>query len=487
MSPMAGLVWASTSALCVWAAAQPSAPAVRALLRTDSNAETRKSGARVAEIRQHVASGVWTATFEHGAVVHHRRMPGPWVSVEITLAGGELLEDAGTRGLTAAAAHSLEADLARRLAAPGLGQSPGPGPNPGPTVSVELDAVRISLRLAPGHLDAALESIARGLSQAQADEPLVDAWKARVQRRLTADAADPAAAASIWVIPIEAQRADPRLSPPSHGRIGMIHAADVDRWLRTRLATSPLEAAIVGPIDRDEAIGAFSTAFADLAPRPPASPGWPASRRVAPQAANGPFDLSIALPEAAPASAVLLAVPAPDASEIGPIRRLNVASRVMADRLAALTDPADHGGVIRSVNVSLLPGEAYPGMGRLVVIAGAEPRRAAEAAARLESQIARLVTQGPTAAEVESARSAIAAAIDRALADPTFWAVQLSQLRYRGRELDLMLSARAAYEAIGPGVVHGALTDAWGHGPRFRVISDRMVRGPEAPDHPDQH
>ena len=88
------------------------------------------------------------------------------------------------------------------------------------------------------------------------------------------------------------------------------------------------------------------------------------------------------------------------------------------------------------------------GFGMMLAGAPTDPANAEVLADRILEIFAAFAESGPTAEEFETAQAQIAKTLSEAVEEPSFWALQLSQLEKRDRRLDDLVSMQAAYAAF---------------------------------------
>jgi zinc protease len=246
-----------------------------------------------------------------------------------------------------------------------------------------------------------------------------------------------------------------------------VTATAAQAWLRRLVAVAPLEAAIVGDVQRADALGVLARYLGALPARPRIDAGTLAAlRRVAPP--GGPIRVTRRLVTGTPQAAVVAGFRGADVGNRRDVRMLNLAARVLSSRMyRALREERQ---LVYSIGALSRPGVAYPGFGTFVAQAPTDPERAQALVGAVEAMYVHFAAEGPTEAEVGVARHQLIAQLDQQLQRPEFWAARLATSEYRGERPAEALEARPDYEGARPQDVHDAFRRYWQPGSRFTIL-----------------
>lgn len=422
----------------------------------------------VAEFAIDPASGVVAAGLTNGLTVRHRAMtdrPGR-VTLRIALAGGWMEENERTRGLTAAAGGALErpaaharsaADLADLLGSRAIRLS----------VSVERDALIITVESSAQDLEDAMRAAHLLLREPLVEPGSFERWRAGALEDALAAQRQPAAALNRLITRALYPADEPRGRPLAPERIDAITRDDAQRWLDRLVREAPIEAAIVGDVDRAAAMRLAKAYLASLPARTgePIGPDDP-RRRVA--RAAGPIAIEESVRSPDPHAVAFVAIPAADARSASERLALDAAAHTLTARLAALSQSSPAPVLYpRAVN---LPGEAFPGFGLLYAVATTPPQNAPSLVASMRSEIDRLAADGPTPREMQVAISELRADAERRLASTRHWADLLSTIAVRGRSIGEALREPERIGALTPEAVRSALASRAGPDGALSII-----------------
>ncbi|MCP5044480.1 MAG: insulinase family protein [bacterium] len=103
-------------------------------------------------------------------------------------------------------------------------------------------------------------------------------------------------------------------------------------------------------------------------------------------------------------------------------------------------------GLVYSIQAASQPARSVPGTGLFYAAAPTDPAKADALEKLLRSMMLEFAAKGPSAEELEVARTQARKALERAIENPGFWVGQLVQLRYRGGSLAELHDAVTAYD-----------------------------------------
>ncbi|USN99788.1 MAG: insulinase family protein [Phycisphaeraceae bacterium] len=421
----------------------------------------------IVELNGHPDSDVWTAVLSNGITVHHRRMTqrANFVDVRISLLGGTIEEDASDRGITMAAMQAWNRPATSTLTSAQVRQLMA-GKKIRQRAMAQDDFVQLSLTGSPDDLETGFQLAHRLLTDPRLETVPFEQWRTMMVQSLRAARQDPVGTLQLAIpeaiFPADAARA----RPPTTDEVERLNISAAQMWLDRLIAEAPIEVAIVGDVDRETAFDLARSYLGSLPERPRMKPDLltevgripvPESDRVA----------SVEVDTQTPKAGVAAGFFASDASNLRDTRLLQLASRTLSSRLIEKVREEDR--LVYSINASVQPAEAFPGYGLFLAASTADPANADKLADEIAGVFDGFAKEGPTDEELETARAQVTKSLTEAFEEPSFWALQLSQLDKQGRNLDDLVSALQTYLSFTADDVRENFAK-YHAGPKVRVI-----------------
>jgi len=426
------------------------------------------TGGAVVETVPHPASGVTSMWLDNGVRVHHRQMDQRRneASISITLAGGAIEETAANRGITEAARRAWERPATSTLSSVQIRDL-----MTGAKVHVRSYAGGDTLTLTVFGDTAELE---RGLQLAylMLTDPLLepaalDQWKDAETQRIIERKSQPMQAlmdaSQAALYPAD----EPRPKSLTTDQVRAISRPDAQAWLKRLITSAPIEAAVVGDVDRETATKLVARYLGALPARPRIGDKTLFSLRTIARP-QGPIRVGESITALTPQAAVLAGFFGADLREIRDSRLLNMAARVLSTRM--LKTIRQDRQLVYSIRAASEPAIVYPGFGLFVAVAPTEPVKAQALATAVEDSYAAFAKDGPTAEELEVAKKQMANLFDEEMKTPDFWLSRLASLDYRGIGLDDLLGAPAQYQAFTGPEIREAFDRYDRPGARFQIV-----------------
>jgi predicted Zn-dependent peptidase len=417
-------------------------------------------------------TGVCDAVLANGVVLHHDRVAAPAgrFRLVVIVAGGEIEEGAGQSGLTQLAVAAW-AQRAGRAASAGAESE-----------AAAAYGLTIKAAALPDHLRLLIEGPAEGLpaaarlARALLSRPVISA-EALAAQRTEIEAALERIASSRWGAIGSAMIGtvypeDPRLHLPTRADLEKHTRAEAQAWLERILARGSVEAAVVGDVPLEAALGPVATELAALPVRARISPQTFAPERtlIRPGEPDGAGPAERVVRATTPdGRAVVVGVfYGADVSEVREFRALWVAARVLEERLVARI--TREGPPLTDLEATCAPGGALPGFGMVFASASAAPANAGALAEAMRAEVARLRDEPPTEAEVARAAATMRRSVAELNADAGYWAEVLATSWYRGVDMDAMGRGEEDYASFTAKEVAGAIRRWNVEGKRFSVV-----------------
>jgi zinc protease len=390
---------------------------------------------------------ILTATLENGVRVHCRSMDlkKDSVLVRVRLVGGVFDETDETSSLTAVGSLALQGrsaassrhsstDISNLLT--GKKFRFGGGPHEG--------GLLFQLMGAPEDLEDGFRLLHLLLTDARLEQAALDRWKKQMGFMLPTFEKNARAQAGQAVNEI-LSGSDPRFGIPTAERVDAVTREGAQKWLARILETAPIEAAIVGDMDRDRMLELARRYLGTLPKRPVAREGLAELRRV--KQNPGPHVRAIDVDTITPQAVVQIGWRGPAFGNRKDSRILLIGSQILATRLTRVI--REEHQLTYSIGCTARPATAFDGMGQLLVMFTADPAKAEDAAKRARQVVEDLVEKAPaTDEELAAVRKQIGNVLDTQLKEPSFWVDILSSLETRQRDLADLKTLAQQYGSI---------------------------------------
>ncbi|MGE3165943.1 MAG: M16 family metallopeptidase [Planctomycetota bacterium] len=385
--------------------------------------------------------GITTFTLTNGVVVHHRYMDykKDSVSVRICMPGGVLQETAENRGVSAVAAlmnatSRLKSTQIRDLMT---------GKNITVSGAISIDQATVTVSGSPKHLEEGMQLAHALLTDGRVEASSFDTWKESTLRQIEmmetlAQGQLQKTLAAVFFA------GDPRFSPMTKEALASLSPAQGEAWGHAIMKGAPLEVAIVGDIREAEAL---PLALRYLGSLPKATRDihcLDALRTVA--RGPGPYSKSVEFETLTPQAIVVSGFVGCDASDTKDRRALQLVTRILTDRMT--TTVREEKQLAYGISCSSSPNPALRQGSLIIAGAVTDPDRTDELAKTLREMFASFVADGPTEEEVAAARKQLRNEFETGSKEPDFWLGILSDMRYRGRNLDEIKQLPGYYDSI---------------------------------------
>ncbi|MBZ0172154.1 MAG: insulinase family protein, partial [Phycisphaerales bacterium] len=400
----------------------------------------------IVELSGHPDTDVWTAVLDNGVIVHHRRMSQRenFVDVRITLLGGTIEEDGRNRGVTMAAAQAFSRPATSTLTGKQIRQLMA-GTKIQAGGAAQDDFVQLNLTGSPEDLETGFQLAHRLLTDPRLETVPFEQWRTSMVQSMKAARQDPLRSLQMvmgeTIYPADAVQA----RPVTIEQLEMVNMGAAQRWLDRLIAEAPMEVAIVGDVDRERAFELARTYIGSLAERPRMSADLLNGFATIP-APSEDRAAEIEIETQTPAAGVIAGFFASDAADLRDTRLLQIASRTLSSRLIEKVREQER--LVYSIQAQVVPAEAFEGYGLMLAGSATDPANADTLADRVSEIFAEFAGGGPTDEELETAKAQIAKTLGEAFEEPSFWALQMSQLEKRGRSLDDLVTALDEYRSF---------------------------------------
>jgi zinc protease len=237
---------------------------------------------------------------------------------------------------------------------------------------------------------------------------------------------------------------DRRFGLPPQDEMLQRNLEEEKAWLAPELQRGAIEVALVGDLDLDATIDAVARTFGALPQRAP-KPALEQLRRV--QFPAEPFRREFTIESEIPKGVVVAYWPTTGSREISRVRRLNLLSSVLNDRLRVRV--REELGDAYSPNAGSVSSDELLGYGYLAANVTVDPPKAQEVADLLVEIANDLAAKGVTDDELERAKKPVLTSLRESERSNDYWlGVVLARAQERPEVLDWCRSRYADYGAI---------------------------------------
>ena len=400
------------------------------------------------------ATGMTTTAFDNGVIVHHKKVEGAAsrVVIGVALAGGRSEEDAATRGYTNAAASIWENPAWCGTSAAAVDTALA-GRDIEFEGSVLDDAMQVTVSCDTQEVGAALRVVASTIG-----EPVIEAgglrrWKDSV----AADAARRRGAPGRMIGDVldgVVRGDDPRFGVLDGADAARVELGAAQRWAEEFMDRAPIEATIVGDIERHDALEAAAATLGAL----------PARERIgkAPRVAcvvEGAITVHATCDSSADHAMVMVGYRGVRYAEREAFYELMVVKNLWQERASLALQEKEQ--VASWVGTGVAPGVSDDSVGMVWAAAAVQEDQVGPVAERLLTELGVMLRDGVREEELEGARQQALLDAQSRLDDPMHIALISLDMRYRGVDM--------AQELRGPQTIRSV--DAW----RVREVLEGIV------------
>jgi len=296
---------------------------------------------------------------------------------------------------------------------------------------VEGDTISVTIAGSPQDFEEGLRLAHLLLTQPKVEEAALKVWREQSLQGIEAQKTSVEQQAFEKELELFSS-GDPRLKSLTAEEVNAIRAEAAQKWLEGILAAAPIEAAIVGDMDRNEMLRLAQEYFGALPKRPRTDPELLKLRTV--NIANGPFEARIEVPTITPRAVVLTGWRGANLSEVKDRRTLDLAAQILSSRMNE--EIREKRGLTYSVRAVSFPATDYFGTGFFGTSFTADPDKVTEAEQVARKMILDFAQDGPTDAEMQTVHNQIKNVIETAQKEPRYWVSVLSDMDYRGIKLE---------------------------------------------------
>jgi zinc protease len=422
-------------------AGQADVAAPKAQQRPRTLLKKEPSPGRVIEQEEDPDLGVLSVTMRNGARAHLRSMDfkKDLVLVNITLAGGPLLETGGRRGLTQTAALAFRQPATGTLSSTDI-RDLLTGKNVRLSGGISADAMVITVSGTPDDIEDGFRLAHLLLTQPRVEPSALKVWKEESLQEIERRRSDVQARLSDELDRL-LSGPDVRFRQLSAPEVKQMRLDDAQRWLDHMVRHSPIEMAVVGDIGRERALELALKYVGSLPPRQGPERAYEDLRGldIPEGAAGSTVEVETVTPKAVFANGWRGA----DWASVKDRRILQIAAQLMTVRLRE--EVREKLGLAYSPYCAARAAQAYPGTGLMAAFLTTDPNKAADMADLALDVMLRFRDGGPTDEELDAVRKQYANSIETQQKEPAYWASVMANMDYCGTRLADVKEALAKY------------------------------------------
>ena len=412
--------------------------------RPDRLLDKELKPAKVTQRSVHSKTEVINIQLENGVIVHYRfsDYEKDNVSVNITVAGGNIEETGSNRAITEAAtvawrrpatASLTSADIRDIMLDKKVSVSGGAGE----------DVLNLRIQGNPEDLEYGMQLAYLLLTQPVIEEPAFEQWQRSQLQQISRRKVAPMGVLRETVRETLYSEHEPQRLLLEADDIRSTSREEAQKWLSQIIRDAPIEVAIVGDIDEETALNLARTYLGNIPARDPMTADTLDSLRKL-QLNDPPYRRHATVPTVTPQGVVFCGFFGVDAANVEDRRLMDIATQVCDSRMFQRIREEEQ--LVYSIGVNSQPATVYPGLGLVFAIAPCDPAVADKLAATIEEMYDEFAKDGPTDEEVSIAREQILTRLKESQPQPGYWMRQLSDMVLRGRSLDDVAGEMQGYD-----------------------------------------
>jgi zinc protease len=403
--------------------------------------------------------GITSAWLANGVRVHHRFMDyrKDTVMVSIALAGGGIEETAANAGVTTVASLAVSEPATSRLSSTdireimtgknisvdaGAGGRGGRRGRGGRGLRPGEDTLTISVQGSPKDLEAGLQLAHALLTDGKIEEAAFKNWKLRTLQQLERMRTMPQFRAMEALADL-LSGGDPRRRFPTADDVNRQSVSEAQAWYDRLCRQAPIEVAVVGDIQLDQAMPLIERYIGSLPARSRSAQYLDGLRQL--NRPTGPLVRQVEVETITPQGMALAGFVAAEGRNAHDRRALTLASQVLSTRL--VKEIREDQGLVYSIRASYEPSWIYADSAQFSAGAPCDPANAPMVAEEIHSLFDDFARNGPTEEELANAKKQVANNLDTEMKEPGYWWRILQHHDLHGRDLAEERTEREAYES----------------------------------------
>ena len=382
---------------------------------------------------------VSTFRLANNLVVRHRQMRTHEneVLIRVTLGGGEIEETAANRGITQLVANALNQTATERLSSNQFRRLLN-----GRTISfsavAEPDCLSLTIATSPQDAEEAFRLLHAVLTSARIESGAVEVWRESTLSELEEQRLD-ALVTGIWELDKNLYARDLRHCPLSPENVLRLDKDAAQHWLDRLLTKAPAEVAVVGDLDGNRTRELVSRYLATTCERPVLGSS-PSEELRTIAVDGGPVVVRTEVDSVSNKAVLTLGHRGVPAGKDQDAIAMKLSAFILSERLR--WSLREEKGFTYSIQVDSVQGDAYPEIGLFLIRLTCDPKKLDEISAACQEVISAYVSQGPSDAELASAKLQLLNQIDRDQQSPMYWLNKLARVEFNGSTMDSLKHQR---------------------------------------------
>ncbi len=420
----------------------------------DASAERERAESLLAELPtsgaldwgvRHAPTDVTTIHLTNGVIAHIRPMDvrEDSISVQIRVMGGEVEENAANRGVTDAASIAW----GRARAGGGHSSTDIRDLMVGSTASVSgragVDVLTLSISSNPEDLEQGFQLAYLLLTDPTVEAPALEQWKRGQKQLIELRKSQPEIAAINAYFDALYPADEIRIRLLTEEQVDAITLEQAQAWLDRIVAEAPIEVALVGDIEVEDAAALIIKYLGALPSRPKVTAETNLDLRTI-EVPEGPTHIERTVETRSDKAMVIAGFISTDYTEHDDRRAMALAARILSTRMIERIRESE--GLSYSPTASSQPATTFPGHGVFMSQSSTDPEKAARLAEALHELFAEFAEEGPTDEELATAKLQLANTLDEDVREPGWWRSAISDLEYLGVSLEEVLAEPEAHQ-----------------------------------------
>lgn len=385
---------------------------------------------KVASTEKDEELGLTTVVFENGVVMHHKfnDYRKDQVTISMSLPGGTIEETAETDGLSSLASLVLGSPATSKFTSTQV-RDMLTGKNVRVGGGIGLDALTLSVSGAPKDLAFGLQLAHALLTDGRIEQSSVDEWKKNQLQQLR----------QMDMLPVGAMMdaqaellygGDLRFKRPTEAEIEKLDRSRAEAWFHRIASNAAIEVTVVGDLKVEEATDLVGRYIGSLPKRNQKFDALDSLRKI--NRGAGPYTRNATYDSMTPQAIAFAGFIGCEENE--PIRRpLSLAAAILSERMIERIREKEQ--LAYSIGAQSRPGRGIAGTGMFMAGSMTDPAKADKLADTVIEMLKDFAANGPTEEELTTAKKQRATELGTQMKEPGFWASQLSELRYRKKNL----------------------------------------------------
>ena len=397
----------------------------------------------------HEATKVTSLKFENGLCCHHKEMNfnKDSVTVRLKFLGGKIEESEANRGITDVAVLPLHQPATSKLSSVDI-RNMMVGKNVSVSGGNGQDQVSLVISGSNKDLEEGMRLAHLLIKEAKIEEPIFNNTTQQIRQALEQ------MKTSVDMQLMDAMgrlvtNADPRFGMLTEEQLAKLNISDSQKWLDRILGQAPIEASIVGDIEKDQAVVLIQKYFGSLPTRQ--SYGHIEQLREIKIKEEG-IDKEIKVRTQTPKSLVMVAYRGPEYKDKKKRRVMSLAARILSSRLHE--EIRENNQLTYSAFCRSQSEPAFTNKSLVFAYFTADKEKARRAATLCKQIMQEFAKKGPSEEEVKTAKKQFATTIKSMVEKPAYWSGLLSDLELRGNSLDDVANIEKIYQGYNRDDIH---------------------------------